>query len=194
MQEMVPLDPAEFKRIYKRIKKDFAEGEYPPYFILRGQILNGIQQCYLYIEDGVEKAYAVCAANHLNGYVLISLLSVYPQYRGGGVGTAFLEKIKQSYDKKKGLLVEVEKPDCAKNEAEKTVRQKRIRFYQKAGFQVVPNLDYAIWGVPMHLMVYGQDAFKTDEMMQRIYEIYLMLMGKRFIHKLEIKKIDGFLN
>jgi hypothetical protein len=186
MQEVDLLAAREFKRIYKQIKKDFAAGEYPPYFVLHRQILNGIQQCFLYIPEGVEKAYAVCAGGHPNGYVLISLLSVLPAYRGLGAGTAFLNKIKENYADKKGLLVEVEKPEDAKTSEEKEVREKRIRFYQKAGFRVVPGLNYSIWGVPMHLMVYGEEG-DTQVIMQRIYEIYLELMGQHFIHKLQVR-------
>lgn len=188
MQEIVPLDPNEFKKIYKRIKKDFAAGEYPPYFVLHRQIITGIQRCFLYVSEGLEKAYAVCAGNHPNEYVLISLFAVYPAYRGTGVGTAFLEKIKETYAGKKGVLVEVERPRDAKNSAEKEVREKRIRFYQRAGFRIIPGLEYSIWGVPMHLMAWGGDS-DTQEIMRRIHEIYLELMGKRFIHMLQVRRV-----
>ena len=33
-EKLILLDPAEFKKIYRQIKKDFAAGEYPPYFVL----------------------------------------------------------------------------------------------------------------------------------------------------------------
>ncbi len=148
-----------------------------------------MQQCFAYADNGIEKAYAVCAASHSNGYVLISLFSVYPAFRGFGIGTAFLEQLKERYAGKKGLLLEVEKPECARDEAERAVREKRMPFYARAGFRVVPNLKYAIWGVPMHLMACGPYATGTDEMMRRIHEIYLQLMGRNFIHKLEMERI-----
>ncbi|MEI6100224.1 MAG: GNAT family N-acetyltransferase [Eubacteriales bacterium] len=189
MANIVLLDALDFKRIYKRFKKDFAPGEYAPYFVLHSQILNGIQQCFLFFMDDRESAYAVCAGNHMNEFVLISYLAVYKEYRGAGIGSAFLTEIKRNYARKKGILVEVEKPECAKDFAEKTIRKMRMRFYQNEGFQVVPGIDYSIWGVPMHLMIIGQDATSPDEIVLRIHEIYLELMGERFIHMLHIRLV-----
>jgi len=187
--EIETIKPADFKRIYKHIKKDFSAGEYAPYFVLHMQIINGIQQGFLLFSDGREAAYSVCAGGNPNGFALISLLAVYPEYRGAGIGTAFVEEIKKMYADKKGIIVEVEKPENAANDTEKSKRDKRMDFYQRAGFEIIPGIAYSIWGVPMHLMVYPGGQTAPGDVGRVIYEIYLELMGKRFIHMLKFRQL-----
>ena len=186
------IEPSEFKGIYKRIRKDFSPGEHAPYFVLRRDLETGIQKGLLLLDGGSERAYAVCADACENDYVLISLLAVFEEYRGKGYGPVLLEEIKSAYAAKKGIIVEVEKPEEAKSEEEKTVRLKRIRFYEKAGFCLVPGIRYSIWGVPMHLMVLPGTAPKeemTADIGRIIYDIYFQLMGPAFIHKMRFKTI-----
>ena len=181
--------PSAFKRIYKKIKKDFAPEEYAPYRVLYKQLKKGIQQGYLLFADGREAAYAVCAAAHPNGFVLISLLAVYPEYRGSGFGTEFIREIKEIYADKKGVIVEVEKPENAKDEAETINRENRIAFYRKAGFHMVPGIAYSIWTVPMHLMVFCAENETPGEIGRVMHEIYLELMGRRLIHMMKFREL-----
>lgn len=181
--------PSEFKRIYNKIKKDFSPGEYAPYKVLYKQLKKGIQQGFLFYADGIEAAYAVCAAGHRGGFVLISLLAVYPEYRGKGFGTQFIREIKRIYADKKGVIVEVEKPENAKDEAEKTNRENRIAFYRKADFELVLGIEYSIWTVPMHLMICSEGNRTPAEIGRIMYEIYLELLGRHFIHMMMFHEI-----
>jgi GNAT superfamily N-acetyltransferase len=184
--------PSDFKRIYKKIKRDFAPGEYAPYTVLYKQLKKGIQQGFLLYAGGDEAAYAVCAAGHPNGFVLVSLLAVYPEYRGRGFGTEFIRELKKIYTDKKGVIVEVEKPEDAKDEDEKTRREKRIAFYRKAGFEQIPGIEYSIWTVPMHLMVFPGGILSPREAGAVMHEIYLELMGKHFIHMMKFREVADF--
>lgn len=184
--------PSDFKRIYKKIKRDFAPGEYAPYTVLYKQLKKGIQQGFLLYAGGDEAAYAVCAAGHPNGFVLVSLLAVYPEYRGRGFGTEFIRELKKIYTDKKGVIVEVEKPEDTKDEDEKTRREKRIAFYRKAGFEQVPGIEYSIWTVPMHLMVFPGGILSPRETGAVMHEIYLELMGKHFIHMMKFREAADF--
>lgn len=179
----------EFKNIYNRIEDDFVEGEYAPYEILRQQLQKGSQKGFILLQGQREVAYSFCVEAGTNDYVLLSLLAVYQEFRGCGIGSAFLEELKRFYSKKSGIIVEVEKPEDALTEQEKIIREKRIRFYQKAGFYLVPNVDYSIWDVSMHLMVLPQlvTQQKVNEQIGHIiYQIYYELLGKQFIDKLKI--------
>ncbi len=127
------LIPAELKNIYKSIELDFAEGEYAPYDVLAEQIKKGVQKGYIYRTGEIDVAYSICADGCANGYVLISLLSVYKEFRGYGYGSTFLEELIRSFSMKQGIIVEVEKPENSISDGERTLCEKRIMFYQKAG-------------------------------------------------------------
>lgn len=186
------IELCELKDIYKRIKQDFAKGEYAPYDVLYQQIQNGAQKG-LILQNGKEDvAYAFYAEGKVNGYVLISLLAVYKEYRGKGFGTVFLEEFKLFCSDKDGIIVEVEKPDDAKTPGEKNIRIKRIHFYQNADFNLIPDIDYSIWDVSMHIMVMPRKVSiqqVNEEIGQALYEIYLELMGERYIHKFKFKSL-----
>ena len=177
----------ELKAIFKRIKEDFSPDEYAPYDVLKYQIQRGIQEGLILQRAGRDVAYAICAGGHENGYVLISLLAVYREVRKNGVGTAFIEEIKAKYRNKKGLIVEIEKPEEGEDDGERRIRLKRKEFYERAGFYQIPDIDYSIWDVPMHLMVFSRQVPAADinrHIGRIMHDIYLQLMGERYIHKL----------
>ncbi|MDQ7094049.1 GNAT family N-acetyltransferase [Desulfosporosinus sp. PR] len=181
----------EFKGIYQRIELDFAEGEYAPYDVLAAQLAKGVQKGYLLQWDKKDVGYALCADGCANGHVLISLLAVYEEFRNRGLGSIFLEDLITDFSRNQGIIVEVEKPENSKSAAERELRAGRIRFYQNAGFYLVPDIDYIIWDVPMHLMIRPLKASLTTmnkQIGQIIRAIYLDLMGKRYLHKLEFNR------
>lgn len=182
----------EFKHFFKLIKQDFARGEYPPYFVLNAQLKEGILEGLVLSDGEADMAYAVCAAGHDNGCVLISLLAVFKELRGQGIGSGFMAHLAKRYADKQAIIVEVEKPELSKTTKERETREKRIHFYEKAGYHVIPGVEYSIWDVPMHLMAL---PLKASEQMVNgnidkiMYEIYLELMGKVFIHKMKLRSI-----
>lgn len=183
----------EFKNIYKRIEADFMEGQYAPYEILRQQLQKGTQKGFILLQDQREAAYAICTEARQNDFVLLSLLAVYQEFRGCGLGSAFLDELKKLYSTKSGLIVEVEKSEDALSNQEKTIRERRIQFYHKAGFYLVSNIDYSIWDISMELMVLPQLVSKqkiNKEIGQIIYQIYFELLGEEFIHKLNIVMLN----
>ncbi len=175
----------ELQDIYERIVSDFASGEYPPYNILYNHLSSGAQKGFILSKDGFDIAYTFCSEGDKSGYVLINLLAVYKGYRGEGAGTVFLEKLKGLFSNSKGIIVEVEKPEDAQTISEKEIRNKRIDFYKKSGFKIVPGIEYSIWGIPMHVMVYQSVNITVNEIGSAMREIYLSLMGQNLIHKMK---------
>ena len=126
--------PAELKDIYKSIQLDFAEGEYAPYDVLAKQIEKGVQSGFILRYGEHDVAYAICADECVNGYVLISLLSVYKEFRGRGLGSIFLEELIKSYSRKQGIIVEVEKPENSRSDGERVSVIKEYFSTKKQGF------------------------------------------------------------
>lgn len=95
---------AELKSFFNSIKRDFSRGEYAPYDVLYQQLQSGIQEGLVFCDGERDLAYSICAAGHENGYVLISLLAVFEEYRGQGIGSAFMKAIGKMYEQKRGAI------------------------------------------------------------------------------------------
>jgi len=181
------MDVSELRQIYKHIRQDFPVGEYPPYEILSQQFREHLQQGLILCSGEQDLAYAICAAS--TDYVLLSLIAVFPEFRGQGAGSAFLQALHSIYAYKQAIIGEVERPDLASNSIEMKQRSQRIRFYKKAGFYLIPEVDYTIWDVPMDLMalpIISSPEDINDDIQLIMYQIYLKLMGKQFMHKMSL--------
>ena len=88
--------------------------------------------------------------------------------------------------------MEIEKSEEALHEEEIFVRERRLEFYTRAGFRLIPGIQYVIWDVPMHILALTceTDLETINKDIGRImYEIYLLLLGKSNIHKMEFRRI-----
>lgn len=186
------MEQGDLAAIYPHIQKNFAQGEYPPRGVLSRHLEDGLQEGFVLWAGEERAAYAACAgAAKGPGYVLISLFAVYESFRQKGVGSSFLRELCDVYENRKGLIVEVEIPERAPDLEERDYRLRRIAFYERAGFTLVPHISYSIWDIPMHLMVRGLSVSNTTaqgEVGQAMYDIYLALMGDKYINKMQFKK------
>ncbi len=181
------MDVSELWKIYKHIKQDFPVGEYAPYEILSRQLREGLQQGLILRLGEQDLAYAICAAS--TDYVLLSLMAVFPEFRGQGVGSGFLQALHRKYANKHAIIGEVERLELASNSKELKQRRERIKFYKTAGFYLIPGINYTIWDVPMDLMaqpIISSPEAINDDIPLIMYQIYLKLMGKQFMHKMSI--------
>jgi len=186
------MNPSDLEIYYPYIKQDFPVGEYAPYEILLRQLRDRRQRGVILHEEDQDLAYAICSGNH--EFVLISLLAVLPQRRGQGLGSKLLSALQGHYSDWAGLIVEVERPELARNEKEQRTRQSRLHFYRQAGFHLITGIEYVIWGVPMHLMAcpLQMDIDEISARIERImYDIYLNQSGLQYIHNLMIKRIEN---
>jgi hypothetical protein len=179
------MEMNELRFFFEQIKRDFPVGEYPPYEILAGHLKSKLQDGLVYCSGKQDLAYSICAAS--TDYVLLSLFAVLPGFRDQGVGTAFLDAIRAKYDHKQAVIGEVERPELAASAGELKKRRERIHFYERAGYHLIPNIDYSIWDVPMYLMVLPLNA-AVDTINENIgtimYQVYVQLMGEGYMHKM----------
>lgn len=186
-----PMGIGEVKDFYDHIVRDFKEGEYPPYQVLLQQLQKGTQEGIVFTEQGKDLAYAVIAPHNTNRYVLISLLAVLPGQREKGIGSDFLKALVGKYQDQQGIIVEVERPDVFLGRKEADAQRRRIQFYEKAGFYLIPDINYAIWDISMHLMALPILASRetiNKEIEDIMTEIYEKLLTPRFSHKMVISR------
>jgi len=180
------LELNELSNIYREyIRKDFPKRERPPCFVIKNNMKKNAQEGFIYVEEDIELGYAI---NSISTYaILISLFAVFEGNRKKGIGTKFLQEIIKNYDNKKAVIVEVEKPEDAKSDEQRILREKRISFYERVGFKICKDIEYNIFGIPMYLMVYSKDELTKEEIIKYMKEVYGFTLRKEFSHMLKIK-------
>lgn len=186
-----PFQADKMKEIFKKMQNDFAAGEYPPQASLERHLRYGLQEGFLLMHGEEELGYAICAFN--GDHVLVSFIAVSKEKRGMGLGTSLLSMLIARYPECWGIVLEVEEPAKALSVADRAVREKRISFYEKAGFRLVPDIEYSIWGTPMHLMVLPVLASFEEicrELGDTLRSLYLPLLEERFIHQMQYRRLS----
>lgn len=147
------LTRAELDLLYtQRIEKDFPSAERPSLPALRNHMEKDLQTTWIMTDGQEDVAYAVCA--QANGIVLVSLLAVYSDKRGGGKGTALLSLLRDEYADERAIVLEVEDPADATDEKDLQTREKRIAFYVRSGYRFYDGIEHTSFGVRLMLMAH----------------------------------------
>ena len=181
----------EFKDLYrKHIVKDFPSSERPNLEGFRKRMLKYNEETFIYEEEGIERGY--CIIDQIQEYVLVAFLAVYEGNRGKGIGTKILKELEEKYSNKKGILLEVEDPDFAKNENEKSIQERRIRFYERANFQIVENLKVELFMVNFKIMIYNfkNEQININEIEKVMKQFYYAIIEKKRRDYIKIKIND----
>ena len=129
------LNEEEMCRIYHEyLPRDFAADEIKPLVLMLDMLHNGTYEPLgLYLE-GQLCGYAFFIRKE--DWLLLDYYVILPEWRNQGIGGIFLKKFKEFFRDCAGILLEVERPEMAENEQERTIRVHRIRFYQRNGVQL----------------------------------------------------------
>lgn len=145
------LDESQLDALYEvRIGPDFPSVERPNLAAMHRHMQNDLQTIWVMTDGTRDAAYAVCA--RAKGIILVTLLAVYKEMRGGGIGTTLLNLLREQYGDSRAIVLEVEDPADAADEADRTIRQKRIAFYERFGYQFLEGIEHVSFGVRLLLM------------------------------------------
>lgn len=172
------MRPEELDGLYKaHMEPVFPSAERPSLTAMHRHVKRNLQTIWIMTDGTKDAAYAVCAEHA--GTVLITLLAVFESFRGGGRGGALMELLREKYKGKRSILLEVEDPKDAQDESELHIRQRRIAFYRRNGYQLLPEIRHVSFGVPLLIMALPQqDSLEAIRMeavdhLQAIYHIIL---------------------
>ena len=181
----------EFKDLYrKHIVKDFPSSERPNLEGFRKRMLKYNEETFIYEEEGIERGY--CIIDQIQEYVLVAFLAVYKGNRRKGIGTKILKELEEKYSNKKRILLEVEDPDFAKNENQKNIQERRIKFYERANFQVIENLKVELFMVNFKIMIYNfkNEQININEIEKVMKQFYYAIIEKKRRDYIKIKIND----
>ena len=162
----------ELREIYQNcMMNDFPDDERKPLSIIESRFKKNQNHCLVYLEDDVIKGYAILESCQKS--LLMDYFAVIETYRNQGTGTRFLHEMKQYFSEFDALFVESE---CAYDE----ISQKRLDFYQKAGF-VISGIQVHLYHVDYEVMTLSlNDEIETVNVRRRMEEIYEKIYPKSF--------------
>lgn len=180
----------EFSGLYARMERDFPRNERPGRLQLKGLLDRGACHALGLYRDGAFAGYALYARQGPD--ILITFLAIEPEMRGAGCGSALLNLLSERFQDAACLILEVEHPNFAQDEAERQTRLRRIAFYERAGFRLMRDIRYSAFGVQMLLMAraMGQDfSAIRARIIPAMGHLYARLLPRILIHNILLEEI-----
>ncbi len=176
----------ELSKVYnERIIDDFPRNERRPLFAMERLMRAGQYDCYGYYDGDALLAYACFILARGGSYSLLDYFAVDCALRGRGIGSEFLQKLKENTSAAKGVLIEAESPDTAKTQQERMQRERRIRFYLANGAELTGSkcllfgVDYTILFLAKGAAGSIMDAEQLHMEVQKLYqELYAKVYGR----------------
>lgn len=168
------LSTAERKDVFRRyMRYDFPYEELRPLRMIQKLVMKGGYYMHGVFEKDTLRAYACFWEEKETNIMLFDYFAVVASVRNQGYGTAAMKLLLESCSHQNGVILEVENPETAQTDEEKTTREKRIEFYKRCGMQMS---DAVIWlyGVEYCMMYYGMDSENVEnriiQVMQKLYQ------------------------
>lgn len=138
----------------QELSEAFPPHERKPLEVIRGLIASGRYTLLGLFDGGALLGYAGLWGGPEPGYVLLDYLGVTAARRGGGIGAQILALL----GKREGspIIIESECPAPGIEQAENRIRERRIGFYERAGYQ--GRYEMAVCGSRFLAMTAGDTA------------------------------------
>ena len=156
---------------------DFPPDELKPLAHLLRMVEEGLCTYYALFRGGEVLSYfGLCVKD---GFALVDYLAVNPEKRGQGIGSETLELLKEAAGDNT-ILIECEDISATQDEAEKTIRTRRINFYKRSDF-ILTGVKANLFGVDYVLLTYPE---KSDSVTRLGYEtVYRAMLGDETYNK-----------
>jgi len=151
------------------MRRDFYTGGLAPFSSIKRNLDKNIYNGFYMAEDALDIGYALITAPENLRYALINYFAILPEYRSKGFGSEFLRIIISRYSERI-LVLEAEDPSAAENAELRREAERRVQFYERAGFRVIPTERAEIFGIDMLIMASVQDKnLNAREIMHALY-------------------------
>lgn len=170
MIELRKIRENEYEELYAHMKRDFpSPGELAPFHSIKRNLDKNIYDGFIITENAEDIGYALITAPENLSFALITYFAIYPDFRSKGFGSDFLNIITDRYSDRI-LVIEVSNPMAAKNDELREEAMRRVTFYERAGFRVIPTKKAKIFGVDMLIMASGQNEnLNARDIMHALY-------------------------
>lgn len=156
------------------MKQDFAPDELKPFEMIRAALARGEYECLGFYDGERFTGYAYLV--RLGKTYLLDYFAIQADLRGSGYGSRILQMLRTEYADAESILIESENPDYAADKSDRADRQRRLRFYDKAGC-LFTGVTVRLFGVEYKILelpvcgTHSPDAVREAYM--RLYRSFL---------------------
>lgn len=189
--EVKKLNLEELKNVYETyMMKDFPANELKPFQMIAEKYKEGCYEALGVMKNNEIIGYA-CFVKLGNDY-LFDYLGVREDIRNKGIGSQFLQVIKEYYKDADSIIGEVEDYTLSDGD-ERELRERRYHFYLRNGL-VDTGVKVWMYGVDyIILMVGNENEYDAEQLKNKIKALYLahyqnMLPENLFLTKVRVKE------
>lgn len=127
--------------------------------------------------------YAFFAKKPDSDVLLLDYYAVVEQFRNSGIGSFFLQAMREYYSEKAAILIETEQVHKAKTAEEKQMRQRRNAFYERNGCRQTTvwcqlfSVDFGIFTLPI------AKTFSDKQVFEELDAIYRYMFAGGYYEK-----------
>lgn len=176
---MKKLTAEQVLSVYTGVAKEhFPVAELKPAAMVEKLLQEGAYEGLGFFYGEKLAAYALFAQVPGRDMLLLDYYAVLAAYRNNGMGSLFLQKMKECYNGREAILLETEKPEAAESKAEYALRLRRNGFYERNGAVLmkicsrVYDVDFDIFAIPLAKIPSDEEAC------QAYSEIYRYMLGE----------------
>lgn len=184
------LNRRQVKQIYKtKMVNDFPPMELKPLMMILAAMSKGKYICYGLMDDSEENVLGYAFFVKRGNHYLFDYLAVSEDKRNSGIGTEFLNLLREKFAGSDSVVGEVEDPDCAENDEEREIQNRRLSFYTRNGY-INTGIKVLLFDVDYLVLEMDLGKNHTGDDVAAIYQEHYktMLPKKMYLKKFEIKK------
>ncbi len=132
-------------------------------------------------------SYGVYEDNCLVGYalfmtyeniILLDYFAIIKEKRGNGAGSKVINLLSDYFkDKYDVFILESENPKFSKNESDKNIREKRIKFYEKNGL-IKTDIKSKVYGVDFVIFIKNDKIKNNAKIVELLNNLYISMANE----------------
>lgn len=171
----------DLERIYPFYVQDFPRSERKSYRILKNLMNRNIGELQILYDDKIWVGYAFLIKQNNQSVVLLDYLAIRDGMRNRGYGEVLIVKLKDCYNCYEALFGEVESLEDGLSESMYQQRARRLRFYERLGFELINDYVIKLWNVSyIPVYVTTKKKIPQQKMISYIKSFYDLFYGSHF--------------
>lgn len=185
MVKLKEIDFVEFEKdIYKHYEELFPKEERQPLSLLKKLFEEGTVKFVKIMNKKINVGLFIYVTTLNNPYVWLDYFAIYQEFQNMQYGTETGKIFKDFFKNFDGIYGEIEKVGFGETENENKIREKRFKFWENLGFELL-NIDLNLFDVVYSSCVLKFKNVKREnrEILEYGFTLYEAVMGKVEIEK-----------